>query len=707
MTRRLQNYVRGVRTPIPAGHLVGRPPGTGTGNAQLLPLATVLQSSAASGVIPGGGGISSAMLDAVFGNAEGSILQRGAVVWQVLTPGTNGDVLTTGGPGALNSWQPPATLPSIGAAELLANLTGGSAPPTGQTLTAILDAIMGNAEGSILQRGATDWQVLTPGTSGDVLTTGGSGALASWQAASGGVTFNNRGAWNGTAAYSAGDVVQYNGSAYVAYEPISAPSGSPPSLDGSIAGGFGNGASSAAVSLSTTNSNDYIIVLVYAGITNTSGISVSSMTGSGLTFTRRGGYNGTDPNNATHDVAVEEWYAIASGPLTSESITVTLNQACDSGLILAFGVANATAGFDPNVNLPAQGSGATLTLDTTDAYDFVFYYSTSGAGTNQYQGAPSGYTTIATQSNSAGFVNRGTATYYDTYTSTQSGVGIGGSGGSNYYNFMDALSHGAAVNPPPTTDDAHWLSQGITSSVGLTSGIIPVAEAGNLVKDSKLSDDDGVANGLVYNLSGAAYSNLVPISSGQVSFIPAAGDAGGLTIVSFASGGSALRQYNLGGGTLASPGAATTNGPLFNNAGIGWTGSAYARGGRILITPTNNWSGSANDAAFIIETTGIGLTGGSTPSAKFQDGWQCYAAGTAPTGGDKGGGTINVQSGYYTQGVLNGTQGFTVATLPVSPGTGARAYVTDATAPTFLGTLIGGGSVVSPVFYNGSAWVPG
>lgn len=39
-------------------------------------------------------------------------------------------------------------------------------------------------------------------------------------------------------------------------------------------------------------------------------------------------------------------------------------------------------------------------------------------------------------------------------------------------------------------------------------------------------------------------------------------------------------------------------------------------------------------------------------------------------------------------------------------GTAGRvAYVTDATAPTYLGALVGGGAVVAPVFYNGAAWV--
>lgn len=49
--------------------------------------------------------------------------------------------------------------------------------------------------------------------------------------------------------------------------------------------------------------------------------------------------------------------------------------------------------------------------------------------------------------------------------------------------------------------------------------------------------------------------------------------------------------------------------------------------------------------------------------------------------------------------------GYTVATLPAAGTAGRRTYVTDALAPTFLGTLTGGGAVVCPVFDNGTAWV--
>lgn len=49
-------------------------------------------------------------------------------------------------------------------------------------------------------------------------------------------------------------------------------------------------------------------------------------------------------------------------------------------------------------------------------------------------------------------------------------------------------------------------------------------------------------------------------------------------------------------------------------------------------------------------------------------------------------------------------QAYTVATLPAGSA-GDVAYVTDATAPTYLGALVGGGAVKTPVFFSGAAWV--
>lgn len=54
-------------------------------------------------------------------------------------------------------------------------------------------------------------------------------------------------------------------------------------------------------------------------------------------------------------------------------------------------------------------------------------------------------------------------------------------------------------------------------------------------------------------------------------------------------------------------------------------------------------------------------------------------------------------------GALN-LKNYTVGTLPAGTR-GDIAYVTDALAPTFLAVIVGGGAVVTPVFYNGVNWI--
>ncbi len=65
--------------------------------------------------------------------------------------------------------------------------------------------------------------------------------------------------------------------------------------------------------------------------------------------------------------------------------------------------------------------------------------------------------------------------------------------------------------------------------------------------------------------------------------------------------------------------------------------------------------------------------------------------------------SISDSGNLLAQTLILGT--YTVATLPTPTTTTAYATVTDATAPTYLGALTGGGSVKCPVFYNGTAWV--
>ena len=153
----------------------------------------------------------SALMDTILGNTQGDVLYRSASVWTVLAPGTNGQYLTTGGASADPSWTTEAHtgtvtsiatnngiaggtittsgtigLDTITTLTILSNITGGTAIPLDNTLTEIIDAAIGSTQGDILYRNGSIWTVLAPGTSGDVLTTGGAGADPAWAPTSGG-----------------------------------------------------------------------------------------------------------------------------------------------------------------------------------------------------------------------------------------------------------------------------------------------------------------------------------------------------------------------------------------------------------------------------------------------------------------------------------------------------------------------------------------
>lgn len=81
-----------------------------------------------------------------------------------------------------SAWTTIGVISNIASNNILANITGGSAAPIGNTLTAVMDAVFGNTRGEVLYRGATGWAALAPGTAGNVLTAGGAGADPAWAA---------------------------------------------------------------------------------------------------------------------------------------------------------------------------------------------------------------------------------------------------------------------------------------------------------------------------------------------------------------------------------------------------------------------------------------------------------------------------------------------------------------------------------------------
>lgn len=63
---------------------------------------------------------------------------------------------------------------------IVSNVSGATAAASGNTLTQVLDATAGSAQGSILYRGASAWVPLAPGSNGQVLTTQGASANPIW-----------------------------------------------------------------------------------------------------------------------------------------------------------------------------------------------------------------------------------------------------------------------------------------------------------------------------------------------------------------------------------------------------------------------------------------------------------------------------------------------------------------------------------------------
>jgi hypothetical protein len=109
--------------------------------------------------------------------------------------------------------------------------------------------------------------------------------------------------------------------------------------------------------------------------------------------------------------------------------------------------------------------------------------------------------------------------------------------------------------------------------------------------------------------------------------------------------------------------------------------------------------GSGGVLAATISSTALNLGSAYQFSWNSDTNFTRAAAGVVQVGT-----TASNASGTLKAAVLGTTTAYTVATLPTG-FQGARAFVTDATLPTYLGALTGGGAVVCPVFYNGTAWV--
>ena len=181
-------------TALPAGPLVGSNGAALTsipaisGDATLNVATGVLTLSPVA--VPKGG------TGAVVFGAHQVMLGQGTASVTTTAGGVATQVLTSNGPDSDPTWQAAASggtgLSPIANNTLLGNTSGFSANPVSTSVTAMLDTI-GATQGSVLERGASGWQPIVPGTAGNCYTSNGPNADPTWQSCAGGTAFSGTG----------------------------------------------------------------------------------------------------------------------------------------------------------------------------------------------------------------------------------------------------------------------------------------------------------------------------------------------------------------------------------------------------------------------------------------------------------------------------------------------------------------------------------
>ena len=194
---------------------------------------------------------------------------------------------------------------------------------------------------------------------------------------------------------------------------LKAASGGPPGtllVDG-IATGGGSTAASFTITLSTTKTNDAIILAIEANGSHPTSISSSNVTWA--VAARVGSGTGND---------IYEWYGIAASALTSEVIAITMSgSAFCSGTALAINGCDVSSVpgslFDGNGSLPAIGNSGTPSGISTDSSATLVFGLMRGNGDGS---PPAGYTDAASPNRATVFM----AFDYQIFSGTQSSIGI-------------------------------------------------------------------------------------------------------------------------------------------------------------------------------------------------------------------------------------------------------------------------------------------
>ena len=213
-------------------------------------------------------------------------------------------------------------------------------------------------------------------------------------------------------------------------------------IDGGAESNQSAAVTSISVSLSTSNTDDMVVVYFMSG----SSITATVADTAGLTWTKRLSSTGGQA------FVVYCWTAKAASALSSDSITVTLSAANNCALG-AFGISglNTSSPFDPNSSVPVLSAASSVTsksntISTTDADDIILNF----IGLNSVSTTitpTSGFTEITAASPSPSSANLGFNIYYEIVSAVQSGISVGATWTTSAYGYAetDALTSTASA----------------------------------------------------------------------------------------------------------------------------------------------------------------------------------------------------------------------------------------------------------------------
>lgn len=198
-------------------------------------------------------------------------------------------------------------------------------------------------------------------------------------------------------------------------------------------------------------------------------------------------------------------------------------------------------------------------------------------------------------------------------------------------------------------------------------------------------------NNISYVLNGDATEAYIQpnTASRGVRLYNAAGSSIGIT-----SGGNVTATVATTSGTGTSSGLSLVANSLTTGNGLNVASSSLTTGNLANFVSTSTVH---NGAALV----NIQSAGANSTASKTTNGLVINVANTGTTPINN---AISITAGNITMssGLLK-LSAYTVATLPTGI-TGAMAYVTDALAPTYGATLVGGGAAVTIAFYDGTNW---